>query len=57
MSKEWRLYFNGIRSGYNQRGMVVLWLAGWTFDPMVRRSEGDWFKARLVSLLFSCFML
>ena len=52
MSKEYRLYFDGFGSGYNLRGMVVLWLAGWTIDSMVRRSDGGWFEARLVSFYF-----
>ena len=34
----------------------MLWLADQTFDWMVGRLEGQWFEARLVSLLLCCFL-
>ena len=37
-------------------GVVVKWLVPRTFDRTVRRSEGRWFEARLVSSLLCCFL-
>ena len=45
LARRWMFHFEFLA--------VMWWLAHWTFDQMVGRSEGCWFEARLIRLFIA----